>query len=320
MKKEKVEEISLKNTKQEILDALNAALEREKDAKNIKYEPEKEVEKIKKETAVKETKENVKNNIFSEELNKKFNDLEIAIKAEEEKLKNLYDIEGELNNMIVVVNASREAIATIEKERSIKESEMKEKLSSLEEEYNNKLKELETNYQNEVKKLKLERDREVEEYNYNTKRNREIDNNKWLDEKEKREKELRIKEIETERLLKDAKEKENYLKDLEIKIEEMPSNLEKEYQKGKDEMSKEMTKEHKYEVELLKKDFNSTIERQKDRISSLEEEIKKYSEMNSSLGEKLDKAYSEIKDMATRTVEANGGVKILGNSNSNDNK
>ena len=115
MKKEVKEEISLKNTKQEILDALNAALEREKEAKSIKYEPEKEVEKIKKETAVKETKENVKNNIFSEELNKKFNDLETALKTEEEKLKNLYDIEGELNNMTVVVNASREAIANIEK-------------------------------------------------------------------------------------------------------------------------------------------------------------------------------------------------------------
>ena len=320
MKKEVKEEISLKNTKQEILDALNAALEREKEAKSIKYEPEKEVEKIKKETAVKETKENVKNNIFSEELNKKFNDLETALKTEEEKLKNLYDIEGELNNMTVVVNASREAIANIEKERSLKEEEMKKKIASLEEEYSNKIKDLESNYQIEEKKLKLERDREVEEYNYNTKRDREINNNKWLDEKEKREKELKLKEIETERLLKEAKDKEVYLKDLETRIEEVPSKLEKEYQRGRDELSKEMMKEHKYEVELLKKDFNSTIDRQKDKIISLEGEIKRYMEMNNSLQEKLDKAYAEIKDMATRTVEANGGVKILGNNNPIDNK
>ena len=100
----------------------------------------------------------------------------------------------------------------------------------------------------------------------------------------------------------------------------MPLNLEKEYQRGREELSKEITKEHKYEVELLKKDFNSTIERQKDKILSLEEEIKKYMEMNNSLQEKLDKAYAEIKDMATRTVEANGGVKILGNNNPIDNK
>ena len=44
----KKEEITLKNTKQEILDALNAALEREKNNAKIKSNPEGE-EKIRKE-------------------------------------------------------------------------------------------------------------------------------------------------------------------------------------------------------------------------------------------------------------------------------
>lgn len=35
--------------------------------------------------------------------------------------------------------------------------------------------------------------------------------------------------------------------------------------------------------------------------------------------EKLDQAYNQIKEMATKTVEATGGVKILGN-NANDTK
>ena len=37
-----------------------------------------------------------------------------------------------------------------------------------------------------------------------------------------------------------------------------------------------------------------------------------------SLLSKLDQAYLQIKEMATKTVEATGGVKILGN-NQNDN-
>lgn len=41
--------------------------------------------------------------------------------------------------------------------------------------------------------------------------------------------------------------------------------------------------------------------------------------MNINLQEKMDKAYAELKDIATRTVEANGGVKIIGN-NTQDNK
>ena len=45
--KMKEEQITLKNTKAEILDALNAALEREKNMSKIKYEPEKEEQKKK---------------------------------------------------------------------------------------------------------------------------------------------------------------------------------------------------------------------------------------------------------------------------------
>ena len=35
---------------------------------------------------------------------------------------------------------------------------------------------------------------------------------------------------------------------------------------------------------------------------------------------KLDQAYNQIKEMATKTVEATGGVKILGNSATETNK
>ncbi len=55
----------------------------------------------------------------------------------------------------------------------------------------------------------------------------------------------------------------------------MPNTLEKEYLRGKEEATKELNKDYKYETELLKKDFNSTIDRQKDRIASLEDEVKK---------------------------------------------
>ena len=83
--------------------------------------------------------------------------------------------------------------------------------------------------------------RENEEYNYKLKRDREIANNKWEDEKVQREKTLSEKEEK--------------------------ANSEKE-----------------------------------------------------SLQNKLDQAYNQIKEMATKTVEATGGVKILGNNSNETNK
>ena len=95
--------------------------------------------------------------------------------------------------------------------------------------------------------------------------------------------------------------------------------LEKEYAKGRKETTSELEKEHKYATELLKKDFQNTIDRQNDKIESLKEEVEKSNTERSSLQEKLDQSYNQIKEMATKTVESTGGVKILGN-NANDTK
>ena len=244
----KKEEITLKNTKAEILDALNKALEREKNLNKIKSNPVEEEKKKEKEKIVEKSRENVKQNIFSQELIDKFNDLDSAINILEDKLKNLYGIEKELNNITLVVNASKDCIADIENRKALKEDELKEL------------------------------------------------------------------EIETKRIFDEAKEKETYIHDLEKKVEELPTVLEKEYARGRKDATTEIEKEYKYKNELMSKDYQNTIDRQNDKIASLNEEINKYIENNKYLQEKMDIAYKEMKELATKTVEANGGVKILNNS------
>ena len=190
----KKQEITLKNTKAEILEALNEALEREKNIQQVKYEPEKEEKTQKEKQAIEETRENVEQKIFSEELNNKFISLETAIKAEEEKLKELYGIEKELSNLVVVVNAGKDYVAKLNSEKEEKEKEINTNIELLEEEYQAKKEELQKEYDLKAKNLKMEREREAEEYNYKTKREREISNNNWEDEKLKREKILSEKE------------------------------------------------------------------------------------------------------------------------------
>ncbi len=310
----KKEEITLKNTKAEILDALNEALEREKSISKMKYEPEKEEETRKKEKAIEKSKENVEQKIFSEELNNKFKDLETAIEAEEEKLKKLYGIEKELENLVIVINAGKDYMNELENKKTKKTEEVNNNINELEEKYKLKNEELEKEYEAKARNLKIERDREYEEYNYNLKREREISNNKWEDEKAQRESELEEKEKETTKLLEEAKSNAEYMKELENKVNEISSLLEKEYIRGRKEATSELEKEHKYATELLRKDFQNTIDRQNDKIESLKEEVEKLNTDKGALQEKLDQAYNQIKEMATKTVEATGGVKILGNS------
>lgn len=316
----KKDEISLKNTKAEILEALNAALEREKKLANMKYEPEKEDKKRKAEEVIKTSKENVEKNIFSDELKNKFLDLQEAIKAQEEKLKELYGIENEMNNLVVVVNAGKDYIRNLELEKTEKENELNNKIALLEADYTDKKEALEKEYEAKSRNLKLERDREIEEYNYKTKREREISNNKWDDEKNAREKALTIKENELQKLLDEATNNASHIKELESKVDSIPDLLKSEYDKGYRDATKILEKEHEYATELLKKDFQNTIDRQNDKVELLTEEIKNINTEKKSLQDKLDKAYLQIKDMATKTVESTGTVKILGNNQSEINK
>lgn len=312
----KKEEITIKNTKAEILDALNAALEREKKIAITKSNPEKEEKEIKVAKAVEASKENVERNIFSEELNKKFKDLEIAIAAEEDKLKNLYGIEKELNELTLVVNAGKDCVLEIENNKRIKTEELDNEIKELELKFKQKTEELQEEYEKMAKDLKTKRDRENEEYEYKIKREREIDSNKWNDEKIERENKLARAEEETKRLLEEAKEKVEYIKELEEKVNGIPSLLEKEYARGKKEITVELERDHKYETELLKKDYTNQIDRQNDKIEALKEEIANVNNLNNVLQEKMDKAYAQLKELATKTVESAGGVKIIGNNQS----
>ena len=316
----KKEEITLKNTKSEILEALNEALERERNLEKTKYEPKKEEEKKKKEFAIETTRENVEQKIFSEELNNKFKNLEIAVKAEEEKLQELYGIDEELSNLVIVINAGKDYMAKLESEKKLKTDELNEEIKKLEESYSSKKEKLEEEYDEKLRSLKIERARENEEYNYKLKRDREIANNKWEDEKNQREKTLAEKEEKAKALLEDAETKKKYIEDLENKVEQISALLEKEYERGRKEATAEIQKDNKYATEILKKDFQNIIDRQNDKIESLKEEVQKNNQEKEALQCKLDQAYNQIKEMATKTVEATGGVKIIGNNSNDTNK
>lgn len=309
-----IEEITSKNTKAEIFEALQEALKREKELSKIKSNPIKEEKQVHIKDVVEKTKINVEQNIFSDELNNKFKDLEEAILLEEERLKNLYGLEKEMQDITVAVNAGKDCIIKIEAEKQEKLRELESKIKDLENTFKQKSIDLQKEYDEKSNCLKVERERDIEEYTYKLKRDREKENNCWEDEKIKREAELAKKEKETEELYNDASSKVEYLKELEEKVSQIPELLKIEYEKGKNETIEKLNLEYEHQKALALKDYESSLNRQNDKIETLTSEIVKMSKQNNVLQEKLDNAYMEIKELATKTVESASGVKIIGNS------
>jgi len=306
-------EVSIKNTKAEIMDALNAALQREKEAKTQKSDPVAE-EAVKKEIRIVEsTKKAVEENVFSEALTKKFNELEAAISIEEKRLSELYGIEKELQNLTLVINAGKDVLEKIESNKKEQTAALENEIRELKDNYAQKNEELKADYDSRAKALKTERDRETEEYTYQLKRFRTLENNEWEDKKISREAALAEKEKAAAQIMAEAQEKADNIKSLEEKVADIPAMIEREVATAVNDTTNNLNRDFDHKIEIAGKDYSNTISQLEYKVESLTQELSKATALSSSLQSKLDKAYAEMRDLATKTVETSGGVRFISN-------
>lgn len=306
-------EITMKNTKSEILEALNEALARAEQAEKGKLNPEREEgERINKK-ALDTARKAVEQNIFSRELQDKFNDLEKAIESEESRLQELYGVGREVQKLALVIEAGRERSCAIEREREEKERCARESLEKLTSEYAQAKAEIQAEQDAQAKRLKMERTREEEEYQYDLARARERENNIWADEKAAREAALQKREAQATEMLSQAESKAEYIRTLEEKVETIPSLLSAEREAAIAATTQALKQEQAHQSALAEMERKNAVVRLEDKVSYLEKEIETSNKSVHELQAKLDKAYSEIRDLAAKTVESAGGVKIIGN-------
>jgi uncharacterized coiled-coil protein SlyX len=310
-------EITIKSTKAEMMEALNNALKRAEMAERGSLNPEKEEKDKIEKKAVESAKKAVEQNIFSKELNDKFNDLQVAIAAEENRLSELYGVGSELQKLALAIDAGKESIAKLEAQRSEKEDAAAKRQEELSTEFARKSDGLKSENEAYVKKLKLDRERENEEYQYNLSRTREKEENAWADKCAVREAELLKREARAKELLAEAENKAEYMCSLEEKVKSIPALLQSEKETAVLSVTETLRKEYEYKATLTGKDYQNSIARLEDKVAFLGKELDSANNAVGSLQAKLDKAYVEIRELATKTVESASGVKIISSENKN---
>lgn len=301
-------EVTLKSTKAEIMEALGTALKRAEAAERGSLNPEKEERRMIEKKAVENSQKAVGQNVFSKELCDKFNDLQIAIAAEESRLSELYGVGKEFQKLALAIEAGKDSIAKLEAEKTAKEEALAKRQA-----------ELNAEYDVHVKKLKLDRERENEEYQYNLARARGKEENAWADKCTAREAELLKREAQAKELLTEAENKEEYTSTLEEKVKNIPVLLQSEKDAAVLSATETLRKEHEYKSTLERKDYQNSITRLEDKIAFLEKELDGDKKAAVALQAKLDKAYVEIRELATKTVESASGVRIIGSGSESKN-
>ena len=168
--------------------------------------------------------------------------------------------------------------------------------------------------------IKLTRSREEDEYTYNLKRSRKAENDKWEDEKAAREKILELRETAALEKETELNAKADHVKELEAKVEEIPTLIAAATEEGIKKGKADADKSNAFEVRALKKDAEYQKQLLEDKNERLAEDLANARAEKVELQQKLDDAYAQMRELAAKTVESTGGVKILNGQTQQNNK
>lgn len=209
-----------------------------------------------------------------------------AIDFKKDQLKELTDIEYEVNTLEALIQSNKEA--KIDHDRLIKE--------------------LNTNFEDKEKLLETKYSRKAEEYQYIYDRNKLIKNNELDDEIEERRKVIQEEEKALTKQVEEFREKENKFNELETEIKQLKEGNELLLNtKIKAELAKQkaiLEKDFKHQLEIKDITHKAENERLEANLLILNESVRNSKENYSSLVEKLEAAYKQIEAIANKSVEA----------------
>lgn len=284
--------VNMKSTKAEIFEKLQEVekqLEAERNSKKTAVD-------VAQEKVATERKVKVNNLVGKEILSQEIIDGYNALKEEEvsikKRIKDLYDIEVNLNTL--------DALKIVHKEELEKH---KAELESINEEI-------------KTSKLETQREREEEEKEYIFQRDkkRKAEQREYETQKTEREIAIREKERAVEVRENDIANKEEEISNLYKEITELKLLAEEKYKEGLEKGKKDESKSNVFEKRTLENKHSAEIEKLQNKIEILEDSLSTEKQRNIDLSSKLDKAYEKINNTALE-VAKNSGTKIL-----NDNK
>lgn len=317
-----MEKVTLKSTKDVIFKAYQDAMEKITKMELEKFDPVAEKEAAQKKEMFKSADEIIESGILNETIVEQYLNLEAAIEAKKKELREMYDIEKEASTFTALVNAHKDKEEELKAEYALKEktavealeqrkAEIEAEIASLLEQHEVKI----NKYNEEEKERKAEiekaRRREEEEYEYSRDRKRKLDEDQWADEKNARESTMAELEASVMSRASAVSEREEKLDEMEAQIKAIPDLIEEARQEGIKKGKADAEKSHLFEKRHMETEFSYQKKDLEGQVERLEADLAAEKALSTSLQNKLDGAYAQMRELAADTVKSNGGVKIL---------
>lgn len=237
----------------------------------------------------------------------KLQELNRAVSVQEQRLKDLYDIDAATESFFKLTEAYEERKQAMEEEYAARKEELENEIQETRAAWENEKKKYETEWEEMQAAKKKERQREEDEYLYNRDKQRKIEGDAYLEKKRQQEKELEEKKTRVleELAAREAEvnKREEELKELREKVNAFPEQLQKEVENAKkktsDEFKARMDQELKVanmQREWEKKVFQQKIEYLEGALRDKEVEI-------AELKKEKMRAIGEVSQIASKAIE-----------------
>lgn len=323
--------ITMKSTKQEIMEAYEEAMKKIAESESGKDDPVAAAKAENDKKIIESAQMIVEDNILNPVIIERYENLKTAIEMKNKELQELYGIETKANSLVAMINAYKDKEIELKDKYNAKTKELddeftkkelilKEEIASLEKSKEDLINKIQNESNELTKSLNKKHKREEEEYEYNLKRSRRVENDRWEDEKAAREKELTEREAAVKADEAELADRTSYIEELEKKVEEIPVLIQDAKDKALAEGKAKADTSNAFEVRALKQqsDYNTQI--LEDKVDRLYSEVDSLKAEKANLQAKLDDAYAQMRELAAETVKSTGGVKILSGQNNTANK
>ncbi len=326
------EEVSIKSTKNEILEAYNNLLKKVKTTEKEKPAQIREAEENK--AIVNKAKEENEENIVTrlstlkidtaasfDKLEKLFlqeqrrlSNLQQAIDIETKHLEDLYAIKAETDTLATLILAQKDKREQFETEMSNKKDELNNEIFEIKSDWEKERKTYELNRKEEQERLEKIKKREEDEYKYNLALTRKKEQDAYEANKQMLENELAEKKISFE---KEIAEREKQLTDAEQELfqlrkenENFPARLEKAVKEAQEKAISHLQRENDFDKKLLLKEHEGTLSLKEQTITTLQQRIRELEDLLKQQQNKAETADKNVKDIAIKAIESSSKINI----------
>lgn len=247
-----------------------------------------------------------------------------AIQSKEKELKDIYEIQRAAQSLAALLEVQHQQRQEFEEEMTSRKSALETEMASRKADLENEIQSMKEEWKEEkarhvqeteeaAQAKEKQRLREKEEYEYEFARQQQLTKNRFEDEKVKLEKELTEKrqQLETEFAAREKalRDQERELAELRERVQTYPKQLDGEIARATKEASEKIKLEAKNREDLLRKEFEGERNVLTTRIESLEKVIAEQNQRVARLTEQSEKALSQVQDIAVKAIEGSSNSK-----------